>query len=62
MSNDNISENTDEHGGSGTNNSHRPTKPAPGQQSQESPRRSEKQPQPGDLDDKSGRQPQGLPR
>jgi hypothetical protein len=51
MSNDNISEDANEQGGSGTNNSHRP-KPAPEQ----------KQPQPGDVDDKSGQQPQGLPR
>ena len=63
MSNDNISEKSNERGGSGANNSHRPTNPAPksGQQSQEPPRRN-KQPQPGDINDKSGRQPQGSSR
>ena len=63
MSNDNISENSNERGGSGANNSHRPTNPTPKseQQPQEPPRRN-KQPQPGDTDDKSGQQPQGSSR
>ena len=62
MSNDNIIENSNECGGSGANNSHRPTNPAPKseQQSHEPPRRN-RQPQPGDTDDKSGQQPQGSP-
>ena len=63
MSNDNIIENSNERGGSGANNSHRPTNPTPKseQQPQEPPRRN-RQPQPGDTDDESGRQPQGSPR
>jgi hypothetical protein len=63
MSNDNISEKSNERGGSGANNSHRPTNPAPKSepQSQEPPRRNN-QPQPGDIDDKSGRQPQESSR
>jgi hypothetical protein len=61
MSNDNISENSNERGGSGSNNSHRPTNPPKSEQQSQEPPRPNKQPQPGDTDDKSGRQPQGSP-
>ena len=63
MSNDNIIENGNERGGSGANNSHRPTNPAPkSEQQSQKPLRRNRQPQPGDADDESGRQPQGSPR
>jgi hypothetical protein len=61
MSNDNIGENRNERGGAGSNNSHRPSNPPKSEQQPQEPRRN-KQPQPGDTDDKSGRQPQGSPR